>query len=111
MKGKIDSIDMENDKAYSLNLNTYRFSQKQLKAKYKQLEELLKLPVQLNVKNVDIDETRLTTDKEKAEKNKRFLNGIKDDIYVDEAVKVTSKMINQSNIALNHGAALPGNKN
>ena len=112
MKEKIDSIDKESDKAYSLNLNAYRLSQKQLKAKYKQLEELLKLPNQLNVKNVEIDEARLAADKEKAEKNKRFLNGIKDDIYVDEAVKVTSKMINQSNIALNHGSsAIPGNKN
>ncbi|RZM04887.1 MAG: tail-specific protease, partial [Pedobacter sp.] len=112
MREKIDSIDKESDKAYSLNLADYRTAQKQLKAKYKQLEDLLKLPNQLNVKNIDVDQATITADKEKTEKNKRFLNSIKDDIYVDEAVKVTNKMIVQSNIALNHGSAtVPTNKN
>ncbi len=112
MREKIDSIDKENDRAYSLNLIKYQTAQKQLKARYKQLEELLKLSNQLNVKNVEADNARLTADKEKAEKNKRFLNTLKDDIYVDEAVKVTNRMITQSNIALNHGSVVtPGNKN
>ena len=112
MKEKIDSIDKESDKAYSLNLNNYKQSQKQQKARYKQLEELFKLKTPLNVKNIVADQSRLTVDKEKAEKNKRFLNGIKEDIYVDEAVKVTNKMINQSNIALNRGSVtVPATKN
>jgi len=112
MREKIDSIDKENDRAYSLNLIKYQTAQKQLKARYKQLEELLKLSNQLNVKNVEADNARLTGDKEKAEKNKRFLNTLKDDIYVDEAVKVTNRMITQSNIALNHGSVVaPENKN
>ena len=73
---------------------------------------LLKLPNQLNVKNVGTDDAKLTADKEKAEKNKRFLNTLKDDIYVDEAVKVTDKMITQSNVALNQGSKIdPVNKN
>ncbi len=112
MRLKIDSINKENDKAYSLNLEKYRLSQKQLKSKYKELDEMLKLSKQLNVKNITADETKLTADKEKAEKNKRFLGSLKDDLYVDEAVKVTNKMINQSNIALNHGnATVPATKN
>jgi len=112
MREKIDSIDKENDKAYSLNLVKYQAEQKQLKASYKQLEEMLKLPSKLDVKNVESEDAALTADKEKAEKNKRFLNTLKDDIYVDEAVKVTNKMITQSNVALNHGSAVvPGNKN
>ena len=83
-----------------------------MKARYKQLEELLKLSHKLTVKNIDADNARLTADKEKAEKNKRFLNTLKDDIYVDEAVKVTNKMIVQSNIALNHSSTVvPGSKN
>ncbi|MES2893024.1 MAG: carboxy terminal-processing peptidase [Bacteroidota bacterium] len=112
MRLKIDSINKENDKAYSLNLEKYRLSQKQLKSKYKELDEMLKLSKQLNVKNITADETKLTADKEKAEKNKRFLGSLKDDLYVDEAVKVTNKMINQSNVALNHGnATVPATKN
>ncbi len=112
MRGKIDSIENESEKAFSLNITKYKVSQKQLKARYKQLDELLKLNKQLNVKNLEVDDSKMTADKEKAEKNKRFLNSIKDDIYVDEAVKVTNKMIFQSNIALNHtGTNAPATKN
>lgn len=112
MREKIDSIDKDNDRAYSLNLTKYQASQKLLKARYKQLEELMKLQQKLTVKNIEADNAKLTADKEKAEKNKRFLNTLKDDIYVDEAVKVTNKMISQSNVAVNHGAVVaPGDKN
>lgn len=111
MREKIDSIEKENDRSYSLNLVKYQAAQKQLKASYKQLEVLMKLPSQLSVKNVEIDNAKILADKEKAEKNKRFLNTLKDDIYVDEAVKVTNKMITQSNIVL-RGKGVQGiNKN
>lgn len=106
MRAKIDSIDKENDRAYSLNLVKYKAAQKELKANYKVLEDLMKLNNQLNVKNISADETKIAADKDKAEKNKRFLNSIKGDIYIDEAVKVTNKMIVQSNIALNHPAKI-----
>jgi len=72
----------------------------------------LKLPVKLDVKNIQTENSALTADKEKAEKNKRFLNTLKDDLYVDEAVKVTNKMIAQSNVALNHAEVIvPESKN
>lgn len=111
MREKIDSIEKENDRSYSLNLVKYQAAQKQLKASYKQLEVLMKLPSQLNVKNVAIDNAKIAADKEKAEKNKRFLNTLKDDIYIDEAVKVTNKMITQSNLALHGQGDQGGNKN
>ena len=112
MREKIDSIDKENDKAFSLNLVKYQADQKQLKARYKQLEDLLKLPNKLDVSNISKDNAALIADKEKTEKNKRFLNTLKEDIYVDEAVKVTNDMILESNIALNRSnVAEPGNKN
>jgi carboxyl-terminal processing protease len=111
MREKIDSIDKENDRSYSLNLVKYEASQKELKASYKQLETLMKLATPLSVKNIDADNAKIIADKEKTEKNKRFLNTLKDDIYIDEAVKVTTKMITQSNVAM-HGQGTPtGNKN
>ena len=100
MRDKIDSIDKESDRAFSLNLIKYQLSQKQLKTRYKQLEDLLKLSTPLNVKNIELDYAKLSTDKDKTEKNKRFLNTLKEDIYIDEAVKITNKMIVQTNIAL-----------
>ncbi|MEJ7589110.1 MAG: carboxy terminal-processing peptidase [Ferruginibacter sp.] len=112
MREKIDSIDKENDRAYSLNLVKYQSSQSQLKARYKQLDDMLKLTNPLDVNNIPAEDAALTADKEKAEKNKRFLNTLKDDIYVDEAVKVTNRMIIQSNLALNRATGVtPGNKN
>ena len=110
MRDKIDSIDKESERAYSLNIIKYQSAQKLLKARYKQLEDLLKLPIKLNVKNVEQDVEKLTADKNKTEKNNRYLNTLKDDIYIDEAVKITNKMITQSNIAL-QGKPASGVKN
>ena len=70
----------------------------------------MKLPIKLNVKNVEQDVEKLTADKNKTEKNNRYLNTLKDDIYIDEAVKITNKMITQSNIAL-QGKPASGVKN
>ncbi len=111
MREKIDSINTENDREYSLNLVKYRTEQKRLKENYKQLEKLLKLTKELNVKNADADKVKVTEDQEKSEKNKKFLKGIKEDIYVDETVKVLNNMISQSNLALNNLPVNPGVKN
>ncbi len=110
MREKIDSIDKDNTKAYSLNFNKYQLSQKKLKLRYRQLEDLLKLPTELSVKNTEIDNQKLSADKDKAEKNKRFLNTLKNDIYINEAVIVTNKMISQSTLA-RQGKFTPGVKN
>ena len=110
MREKIDSIDKDNTKAYSLNFNKYQLSQKKLKVRYKQLEELLKLPSELTINNSAVDNEKLTTDKDKAEKNKRFLNTLKNDIYINEAVKVTNKMIAQTILA-RQGKFTSGAKN
>ena len=110
MREKIDSIDKDNTKAYSLNFNKYQLSQKKLKVRYKQLEELLKLPAELTIKNSAVDNEKLTTDKDKAEKNKRFLNTLKNDIYINEAVTVTNKMIAQTILA-RQGKFTSGAKN
>lgn len=123
---KIDSISKENDKVYSLNLAKYRLEQKQLKTMYKDLEKLLKLPKEMDVKmnpedavtetkqpavndkeqGSDKDKASVTNKagSEKAEKVKRFLNAIKEDVYIDEAVKITSNMVTMSNLAVNDKA-------
>ena len=63
---------------------------------------MYKLKNEIKVKNIEADVAKFTADKEKTEKNKRFLNGLKSDIYLDEAVKVTNNMILQNNLALNN---------
>ena len=96
LKSKVDSITKEDDKDYPLNLVKYRAEQKELKSTYKRLDQLLKLGKELNVSNIPADTSRINGDKEKSEKNKKFINAIKEDIYIDEAVRVTNHMISDN---------------
>ena len=102
LKQKIEWIDKLNDKEFPLNLMQYKEEQKELKTAYKDLDSLYKLKDEMKVKNLESDLAKYTADKEKTEKNRRFLNSLKTDIYLDEAVKVTNKMIYQNNLALNN---------
>ena len=102
LKQKIEWINKQNDKEFPLNLTEYKEEQKELKSAYKDLDSLYKLKTEMKVKNIEADLSKFTADKEKTEKNKRFLNGLKSDIYLDEAVKVTNNMILQNNLALNN---------
>ncbi len=99
IKQDIEWIHDENDKQYPLNFAKYREEQKELKDTYHQLDSLLKPAKALSVTNITADIPMYTSDKEKTEKNKQFLDRLKDDLYVDETVKVLSRMINQGNMA------------
>ncbi len=99
IKQDIEWIHDENDKQYPLDFTKYKEEQKELKNTYHQLDSLLKPAKELSVTNVAVDIPIYTADKEKAEKNKQFLDRLKDDLYVDETVKVLSRMINQGNMA------------
>ncbi len=105
MKEKVRWIDKMNDKESSLNLVKYSEEQKELKAAYKQLDSLYKLPKLISVTNNSKDTLGLSTDKEKLEKNKQYMKRLESDIYIDETVKVMNNMINQSNVAVNGAAA------
>lgn len=104
LRSKVQWINQQQDKPVSLNLAKYQAEQKEMKVVYKSLDSLYKLPVELKVKPSETDAAKLAGDKEKTEKNKQFLNRIKNDIYVDETVKVMNNMIRQNNVAVNsHG--------
>jgi carboxyl-terminal processing protease len=95
IKLDIDWINIESDKEYSLNIDKYRAEQKKLKDTYHDLDSLLKPVKKLDVTNLAIDLPVYTVDKEKADKNKDFLDRLKDDLYVDETIKVMNNMIGQ----------------
>jgi carboxyl-terminal processing protease len=102
IKLDLDWINVENDKEYPLNIDKYRAEQKQLKNTYHDLDSLLKPAKKLNVTNLAVDLPDYTADKEKADKNKDFLDRLKDDIYIDETIKVLNSMISQGNMAKNN---------
>ncbi len=95
LKSKLDSIAKQDDKVYSLNIGKYKADAVKLKATYKQLEDLYKLPKELNVTNNSEDTANVNSNAEKQDKNKKFIESVKSDIYIDETVKVMNNMINQ----------------
>ena len=92
-------LDSESDKDYSLNLTKFRAETKQIKYVYKQMDSVSKLQKALDVQNIAVDAPVYAADKEKTDKNKQFINHVKDDIYIDETVKVMNNMIGQGNTA------------
>ena len=99
IKSNVDWLGKYNDKEYSLNINRYKEEQKQLKAVYKQIEELYKLPQPMNMQNLSVDTMQINSGLDKIDKNKQWLKFRSSDIYIDESVKVLGKMIVQNNLA------------
>lgn len=92
------------DKQYELNLAKYREKQKQIKAVVKENDTLAKLGKELDVTSLEADKKKFfnNDDKAKAERYQQWLKSLKTDIYIDEATKVVSDMINsQKGLALN----------
>ena len=99
IRDDVNLLDKYNDNETPLNIDKYRERLKIIKTTSKQLEDLTKLTVNLNVKNIPTDSIALVSDKDKMEKNKQFLKRLSDDIYVDETVKVVGKMIGEEQLA------------
>jgi carboxyl-terminal processing protease len=83
------------DKVYSLNLQKFRTEQKELRDKFKQMENAVKLPTTMKVMSLKEDAERIKDDKDKEDRSKAFIKRIGDDIYIDETVKVLNNMIGQ----------------
>ncbi|MEP6713873.1 MAG: carboxy terminal-processing peptidase, partial [Ferruginibacter sp.] len=99
IKTNVDWLAKNADREYDLNITKYKEDQKELKAVYKQLEDLYKLPKMLDVKNLVIDTVAINAAKDKVDRNKQFLKRISDDIYIDESVKVLNKVIVEAAVA------------
>ncbi len=99
LESNLELIEKYNDREYALNLDKFRAEQNRLKALYKSLDSLTKLTKELDVKTPQADLAKVNADKEKTEKNKAFINRIKSDMYIEEALKVMNTMISQTNLA------------
>lgn len=99
IKEKVDWIEKNDDKVYSLNLRNFKAEQKKFKDTYKEIDELYKLPVPLAIENIPADTAAINSAKEKAEKNRLWLKRVGDDIYVDQSLRLMEKMIRRNNLA------------
>jgi carboxyl-terminal processing protease len=92
------------DKQYDLSLSRYKEKQKQIRAIVKENDTLSRLNKELDASPLESDKKKYfnNEDKAKGERYQQWLKSLKTDIYVDEATKVMSDMINsQKGMAFN----------
>lgn len=99
IKESMAKLEKMNDKVYSLNLAKYKAEQKEIKAAIKKIEEVNKLPQELKIALLPMDEKRLSEDKDKLERRQQWMKMLSKDIYLDESVKIMDDMIKQTAIA------------
>jgi carboxyl-terminal processing protease len=92
-------LSKENDKQYSLQIEKFRKDKKAIQASIKQLEGLMKLKKEIDVTALPKEENSWADDVAKKEMFKQWLKNLKEDIYLDQAVKVMNDIIGQQNLA------------
>ncbi|MBI1342655.1 MAG: tail-specific protease [Terrimonas sp.] len=103
IKENTEWLAKQNEKDYSLKLDTYREEQKKISATIRQIENLKKLNQSLDVSALPQDADRFAADKGKQERFENWIKSLKKDIYLDQAAKTLTDMINQRNIAMGKG--------
>jgi carboxyl-terminal processing protease len=98
IKANVEWLKKNADKQISLNLKEYNFDQAQQKSVFKELESAYKLTKPLDVKNIVADTIEVNKTKEKEARNKQFIKRIGEDVYINETMKILSRMILNDNI-------------
>ncbi|MCB0716649.1 MAG: carboxy terminal-processing peptidase, partial [Chitinophagaceae bacterium] len=83
----------------SLQLKKYRKDQEAINATVAQMDALQKLRNEMNVSALPNEANRWADDKNKQQRFEQWLDYLKTDIYLNQAVKVMDDMISQRNIA------------
>ena len=83
----------------SLQLDKYRKEQEAINATVDQMDALQKLKNGMNVSALPSEANRWADDKNKQDRFEQWLDYLKTDIYLNQAVKVMDDMISQRNVA------------
>ena len=92
-------LSEQNDKEYSLQIDKFKKDQQIIRVAARQVDSLEKLKQPLNISFLPQDSTRMSGDKDKAERYNQWLKNLKSDIYLDQAIKVVSDIQSQRNLA------------
>lgn len=88
------------DSEVSLNVVAYREVQKQIKQRAKELESLQQSKEHISVDFMKSDEDRLSKmDKDKADRFRNWLKGLRTDLYLDETANVLNLLIEKDKTA------------
>ncbi len=110
IKRNTEWLAKHNDKKYSLQLDRYKTEQKSMRAMYAQVDSLLKRKQEINVAALPGEVDRFKEDKAKQDRFNAWLKNLRKDIYLDQAVKVVSDVINQQNLARTNNAPASADK-
>jgi carboxyl-terminal processing protease len=88
-------LEKANERVYSMQLSKYREEQQQLRTSFKKIDESSKDLKALQVNMLAADEQRLSSDNDKIERRKQWINSLSKDIYVKETSNVIADMIRQ----------------
>ena len=99
IKSNVQWLDKNLDRNFSLNINKYKQEKQKLVDINKQLDDLYKLPVPMKVSNIPADSAAINSAADKADSNNKWLKALSSDIFIDETVKIISKMIEGGNMA------------
>jgi len=99
IKSKVDTLELLNDKEFSLNLSEYREEQRRIKEMFRQIDTLTKLRAPLDLINIPADTAVIQAAKEKAERNRQWIKRVSDDVYIDQSVQLMNQMIKRHQLA------------
>lgn len=89
----------ENKKPVSLNLAKYQQHNEVVKKQVEATRALLKLTKQLDIENTTADKTNLSGNADKAERNKAWINNLKQDVYLGQAINIVYDLANNNKAA------------
>ncbi len=98
IKENTEWLAKQNERIYSLQIDSFRKQQKMIRATFAQMESLLKLKDELLVTPVTGEENKWANDKNKQDRFNQWLKNLRRDIYLDQAVKVVDDIISQQNL-------------
>ena len=87
-----------NDKVYSLNIDQFRKDQKAIRTTVRQIESLKKLDDEMDITSLPQDVNKFSYDKGKQDRFDQWLKNLRKDIYIDQASRITTDMVTQTNI-------------
>ncbi|RYF99092.1 MAG: tail-specific protease, partial [Chitinophagaceae bacterium] len=91
-------LNRENNKEYSLQLDKYKKEQKQIREAFAQMDSVRRLKTEIDVAALPAEVNRWADDKSKQDRFNQWLKLLRQDIYLDQAVKVVDDIISQQNL-------------
>lgn len=98
IKNNTDWLSKNADRDYSLQLDTYKKEQAEIRSRYAQIDSVIRLKDAIDVSALPKETDRWADDKNKQERFQAWLKALGRDIYLDQAVKVVDDIINQQNL-------------